>query len=99
LGAATLLAAQGKNLGQVATVMAAFAAGIASVLLVLALFAQHLLARWRGRLMAAGARGRQLLGWLIVLVGLLIITGTDHQLETAIIGVLPDWVTNLSTSL
>jgi hypothetical protein len=34
-----------------------------------------------------------------VLVGLLIITGTDHQLETAIIGVLPDWVTNLSTSL
>lgn len=99
LGAATLLAAQGKNLGQVATVMAAFAAGIASVLLVLALFAQRLLARWRGRLMAAGARGRQLLGWLIVLVGLLIITGTDHQLETAIIGVLPDWVTNLSTSL
>ncbi|RUL69212.1 cytochrome c biogenesis CcdA family protein [Dyella choica] len=99
LGAATLLAAQGKNLGQVALVMAAFALGIATVLLILALFAQSLLARWRGRLMAAGTRGRRVLGVLIVLVGLLIITGADHHLETAIIDVLPDWVTNLSTSL
>ncbi|GLQ88871.1 cytochrome c biogenesis CcdA family protein [Dyella flagellata] len=99
LGAATLLAAQGKNLGQVALVMAAFAFGIATVLLILALFAQSLLARWRGRLMEAGSRGRRVLGVLIVLVGLLIITGTDRHLEAVIIGVLPDWVTNLTTSL
>jgi hypothetical protein len=35
----------------------------------------------------------------MLLVGVLIITGTDHMLEAAIIGVLPDWVTNLTTSL
>lgn len=99
LGAATVLAAQGKDLGQVALVMAAFALGIATVLLVLALFAQSLLARWRGRLMAAGTRGRRVLGVLIALVGVLIISGADHHLEAALIGVLPDWVTNLSTSL
>lgn len=99
LGAATLLAAQGKDLGQVALVMAAFALGIATVLLVLALFAQSLLARWRGRLMAAGGKGRRVLGVLIVLVGLLIVTGSDRHLEAALLGVLPDWVTNLSTSL
>lgn len=99
LGAATVLAAQGKDLAQVALVMGAFALGIASVLLVMALFAQSLLARWRGRLMVAGTRGRRVLGVLIVLVGVLILTGTDRSLEAAVIGVLPDWVTNLTTSL
>ncbi|RDS83081.1 cytochrome c biogenesis protein CcdA [Dyella monticola] len=98
LGAATLLAAQGKDLGQVATVMLAFALGIATVLLVVALFAQRLFSRRRGVLMTVGARGRRIFGVLIVLVGALIITGTDHALEAAIIGVLPDWVTNLTTS-
>lgn len=99
LGAATVLAAQGKDLGQVAQVMAAFALGIASVLVIVALLAQNVLARWRGRLMSAGTRGRRVLGVLIVLVAALIITGTDHKLEAAVIGVLPDWVTNLTTSL
>lgn len=99
LGAATVLAAQGKDLGQVALVMAAFALGIATVLLILALFAQSLLMRWRGRLMEAGTRGRRVLGVLIALVGVLIISGADHHLEAAVIGVLPDWMTNLSTSL
>lgn len=99
LGAATLLAAQGKNLGQVAFVMLAFALGIATVLLVMALATQSLLARWRGRLMSAGTRGRRILGALIVVVGVLIVTGMDRSLETAVLGVLPDWVTNLTTSL
>jgi cytochrome c-type biogenesis protein len=99
LGAATVLAAQGKDLAQVAFVMMAFALGIATVLLVMALATQNLLARWRGRLMSAGARGRQVLGALIVLVGMLILTHSDRYLEAAIVGVLPDWVTNLTTSL
>jgi cytochrome c-type biogenesis protein len=99
LGAATLLAAQGKDLAQVAFVMMSFALGIASVLLVMALATQRLLAVWRGKLMNAGKRGRQVLGGLIVIVGVLIITGLDRNLEATLIGVLPDWVTNLTTSL
>jgi cytochrome c-type biogenesis protein len=99
LGAATVLAAQGRNLGQVAFVMLAFALGIASVLLVMALATQSLLSRWRGRLMSAGTRGRRVLGGLIVVVGALIVTGWDRSLEAAVLGVLPDWLTNLTTSL
>lgn len=99
LGAATVLAAQGKDLGQVAFVMMAFALGIATVLLVMAFAAQGLLSRWRGRLMSAGTQGRRILGGLIVLVGVLIITGTDRYLEATIVGILPDWVTNLTTAL
>jgi len=99
LGAATLLAAQGRNLGDVASVMLAFALGIATVLLAIALCAQRLFARWRSGLMTAGVRGRRIFGVLIVLVGVFIITGADHRLEAAAVTVLPDWVTNLTTSL
>jgi cytochrome c-type biogenesis protein len=99
LGAATVLAAQGRNLAQVAFVMLAFALGIATVLMAMALATQSLLARWRGKLMSAGTRGRRVLGALIVLVGVLIISGTDRYLEATIVGVLPDWVTILTTSL
>jgi cytochrome c-type biogenesis protein len=99
LGAATVLAAQGRDLAQVALVMMAFALGIASVLMAMAFATQNLLARWRGRLMSAGARGRRVLGVLIAMVAVLIITGIDRYLEATIIGILPDWVTNLTTSL
>lgn len=99
LGAATVLAAQGRNLGEVTFVMLAFALGIATVLLIMALATQRLLTRWRGRLMTAGTRGRRILGGLIALVGILILTGTDRQLEGFVLSVLPDWVTNLTTSL
>lgn len=99
LGAATVLAAQGQDLAQVAIVMAAFGLGIASVLLVLALAARSVIARWRGRLMSAGSGGKKLLGATLFAVGLLIFTGTDHMIETAILGVSPDWLTNLTTAL
>jgi cytochrome c-type biogenesis protein len=99
LGAATVLAAQGKNLGEVAFVMLAFALGIATVLLVMAMATQKLMSRWRAGLMSASTRGRRVLGALMLLVGVLIITGTDRSLEASVIGVLPDWVTNLTTSL
>ncbi|GGA08073.1 cytochrome c biogenesis CcdA family protein [Dyella caseinilytica] len=98
LGAAIVLAAQGSSLGQVALVMMAFAAGIATVLLAVAFAAQGLLARWRGKLMSAGARGRQIFGVLMVLVGIFIVTGVDRHLEATLVGVLPDWMTTLSTS-
>jgi cytochrome c-type biogenesis protein len=97
LGAAIVLAAQGRDLGQVAGVMMAFAAGIATVLLVMAFAAQGLLVHWRGKLMHAGARGRQLFGVLMVLVGAFIITGVDRHLEAILVGISPNWMTNLST--
>jgi cytochrome c-type biogenesis protein len=94
-----VLAAQGKNLGEVAFVMLAFALGIATVLVAMAMATQKLMSRWRARLMNASTRGRRILGALMLLVGVLIITGTDHALEAIVIGILPDWVTNLTTSL
>ncbi len=99
LGAATVLAARGENLTMVALTMAAFGLGIASVLLVLALAARSLLAQWRGRLMRAGGMGKRLLGGLLMVVGVLIITGGDKMIEGALVAASPDWLVDLTTSI
>lgn len=99
LGAATVLAAQGINLGMVALTMAAFGLGIASVLLVLAFATRQLLASWRGRMLSGGQSGKRVLGSLLAVVGLLILTGGDHIVEGAIVSVSPDWLIDLTTSV
>jgi cytochrome c-type biogenesis protein len=99
LGAATVLAAQGENLGAVALTMAAFGLGIASVLLVLAFATRSVMARWRGRLMATGSGGKRVLGGLLAVVGVLIITGTDHLIEGYLVSVSPEWLIDLTTSV
>jgi cytochrome c-type biogenesis protein len=99
LGAATVLAAQGQNLGGVALVMAAFGLGIATVLVALALATRGLLSQWRGRLMQAGGRGKRVLGGVLAVVGLLIFTGGDKMIEGAVIAVSPDWLIDASTSI
>ncbi|MGY2732735.1 cytochrome c biogenesis CcdA family protein [Sphingomonas sp. UYP23] len=99
LGAATVLAAQGQDLGEVAFVLAAFGLGIASVLLILALAARSVIVRWRGRLMSAGSGGKKALGALLIAVGLLILTGTDHLIEGYVLEMSPEWLTNLTTAI
>ncbi|MGL4312717.1 MAG: cytochrome c biogenesis CcdA family protein [Sphingomonas sp.] len=99
LGAATVLAAQGQNLGAVALTMAAFGLGIATVLLVLATATRSLLQRWRGRLMSAGSGGKRVLGTLLAVVGVLIITGGDHYVEGVLVSITPDWLADLTTSI
>ena len=54
LGAASLLAAQGRDLGQVALTMFVFGLGAALPLLALGLASREVMMRWRHRLAAAG---------------------------------------------
>ncbi|MBU3076244.1 cytochrome c biogenesis CcdA family protein [Sphingomonas quercus] len=97
LGAAVALAAEGKDLGEVALVMVAFGLGISTVLLVIAFAARGALARWRGRMMAAGGRGKAVLGVLLLLVGVFILTGFDRKVEAFALDHFPDWMTEWST--
>lgn len=99
LGAATVLASQGQDLGDVAAVMAAFGLGIATVLLALSLAARSVIARWRGRLLGAGRNGKRLFGVLIAGVALLIISGGDRSFETLVLMHAPDWLISLTTSI
>ena len=54
LGAASILAARGENLGEVALTMVAFGIGAAVPLIAIGLLSREALSRWRGRLMEAG---------------------------------------------
>ena len=99
LGAATVLAAQGENLGQVAFVMFAFGLGIAAVLLIIAFASRAFLTRWRGKLMSAGGRGKRALGGLLLVVGVMIFTGFDRILEGLLVSASPEWLTDLTTMI
>ncbi|QXQ06198.1 cytochrome c biogenesis CcdA family protein [Sphingosinicellaceae bacterium] len=97
LGAAIALAAEGKELGEVALVMAAFGLGISAVLLVIAFAARGVMARWRGRMMTAGGRGKAVLGALLLAIGVMILIGFDRKIEAFALDHLPDQFTEWST--
>jgi len=77
--------------------MLAFGIGAALPLLVLGLVSREALARWRGRLAETGKSGKMLLGVLLVAVGLLVATGVDKRVETFLVDVSPQWLTELTT--
>jgi cytochrome c-type biogenesis protein len=97
LGAASILAAKGEDLGQVALTMLAFGIGAALPLMVLGFVSREAMMRWRGKLMEAGKGGKMLLGALLLAVGLLVATGADKRLETFLLDVSPQWLTDLTT--
>jgi cytochrome c biogenesis protein CcdA len=97
LGAASVLASQGKDLAQVALVMASFGVGAALPLLLLGTLSRQTLLNWRGRLMAAGSAGKIVLGAILLLIGLSILTGIDKHIEAALVDASPAWLTDLTT--
>lgn len=97
LGAASLLAAQGRDLGEVALVMLAFGAGAALPLLVLGMLSREALMRGRRALAAAGEGIKAALGLTFVAIGFLILTGLDKAIETALVDASPQWLTDFTT--
>ncbi|MCJ2128271.1 cytochrome c biogenesis CcdA family protein [Methylobacterium sp. E-045] len=97
LGAASLLAAQGRDLAAVALTMLVFGLGAALPLLVLGLLSRQVLMAWRTRMMQAGKGLKAALGLVLVLTGLAILAGVDKRLETALVAASPDWLTALTT--
>ena len=97
LGAASVLAAKGEDLGQVALTMLAFGIGAALPLMLLGFVSREAMMRWRGRLMETGSIGKTLLGLLLVAVGVLVATNLDKRLETILVDASPAWLTELTT--
>lgn len=97
LGAASMMAARGENLGQVAVTMLMFGIGAAIPLLVLGQLSRATLMRWRDRLLVSGSGGKRVLGVVLLAFGLLTLTGLDRTIQTALVGSSPEWLTNLTT--
>ena len=97
LGAATTLASQGKDLGQIAILMLLFGIGAALPLVLLGSLSRASMMRIRGRLLSAGKYGKQVFGLIMLALGILIATGTDKSLEAWILDRTPEWLTALTT--
>ena len=89
LGAASVLASQGRSLGSVVTVMAAFGAGTALGPLTIGALSREALRRWQRRLAGSGNFGTHLLGGAALAVAVLILTGADRSIEAALVGASP----------
>ena len=97
LGATITLASQGQNLGHVSLVMALFGFGAGLPLILLGLLSRQAMMKVRSKLFTAGKVGKRLLGTILLLVGILIISGLDKQLEGIIVAASPDWLISLTT--
>ncbi|SKA24866.1 Cytochrome C biogenesis protein transmembrane region [Enhydrobacter aerosaccus] len=97
LGAASVLAARGENLLQVAVTMLIFGIGAALPLLLLGMLSRETLLRVRGRLVATGAGAKNALGVLLLVLGLLVLTAFDRKVEAFLVDISPGWLTSLTT--
>jgi len=97
LGAASLLAAQGKDLIHVAMTMVSFGVGVGLPLVLIGLLSRSLLQKMRDRMMSAGKGFKALLGVIFILLGGLILVGLDKKAEAALVDASPAWLTELTT--
>jgi cytochrome c-type biogenesis protein len=98
LGGAIGLAAQRRSLGAAAAVMAAYSVGAVLPVLLLAYGSRRLVARG-DRLARLTRLGKPAVGALLVLFGVLSITGGDKALETRLLDLMPAWLVELTTRL
>jgi cytochrome c biogenesis protein CcdA len=97
LGAATVLAAQGKNIGQVALLMSVFGFGAGSPMLLLGAMSRNGMIKLRSRLLVVGHAGKKLLSVVLIVIGGLTLTGLDKALEKGALLHLPSWLVDVAT--
>ena len=97
LGAASVLAAKGQDLGEVAATMLLFGIGAALPLLLLGILSRETMLRVRGHLMATGRGAKVALGAILIGFGLLILAGFDKKVEAFAVDLSPAWLTSLTT--
>src|SRR5215469_5317578 len=97
LGAASLLAAQGRDLPQVALTMFVFGLGAALPLLGAGFASREAVQRWRIRILAAGQIMKVGFSVFLIVFGTLVLTGIDKRVETALVDASPQWLTDLTT--
>ncbi|WP_136618701.1 MULTISPECIES: cytochrome c biogenesis CcdA family protein [Mesorhizobium] len=99
LGAASIMAARGENLGMVVLTMLAFGIGTSLPLLALALMSRQALLSWRGRMLGASSAIKMALGVLLIVAGIMTLTGFDRTIQIGLEQALPDWLVAITTRL
>ncbi len=97
LGAAIVVASQGRDLARIALLMGVFGLGAGLPLIALGMLTRQAMSRVRGTLLATGRVGKRLLGAGLILVALLILSGSDRAVETWLVDHSPGWLSDLTT--
>jgi len=97
LGAAIVLASQGSHLPQVALLMGIFGVGAALPVIILAYLSRTVMMKVRGSLMQAGKTGKLILGFIMLAIAAMILSGADKPLESWLVQISPEWLTVLTT--
>lgn len=53
--------------------------------------------RLRGKILSAGSGAKTALGIVLLVIGLLVLSGFDTRAEAALLDEMPDWVVALTT--
>ncbi len=97
LGAASMLAAQGKDLLAVGVTMVLFGLGAALPMLLLGMLSREVLLRWRGTIAGAGKGAKAALGFVLAVVAIAILSGLDKTVEAALVAATPGWLGDITT--
>lgn len=95
LGAAIALASLGQQMGTAFLVMLSFGLGTGLVLLIAGLLSAKALKKLKPEFLQNSVKVKKMLGWLLLVLGLLVLTGLDKQLEILALGIMPEWATTL----
>ena len=98
LGVAIGLASQGQQLTQVAITMLMFGLGASLPIVILGMLSRESMQRVRGKMANIGNTGKKILGGLMLILGFLILSGLDKQLEASLLNIAPEWLVKLSTT-
>ncbi len=99
LGAASLLASEGKSLPAVGVTMLLFGLGAALPLAAIGSASRASLQRWRKGLGGAGRWGKWLLGGGMLVAGVLAFSGLDKAIEAVLVDLSPAWLTQLTSAI
>lgn len=97
LGAAIALAAGGGSLGTSAVIMATFSIAAVVPLTAAGLASRSVFSRRREGLATAGRIGRAVMGWSLLVIGILVLSGLDKQLEAWLLDIAPAWLAAMTT--
>lgn len=97
LGAAIAAASQGEDLTAAFMTFLAFGVGVATSIVVFAYGSRKALGTRAKTLQAFARYAKPTFGAALLIVGLLVVTGLDRQLEAMTLSLMPDWLITLTT--
>ncbi len=96
MGAAVALASTGEQLGLSFAIMLAYGAGIGTIFLLLSYGGRKVIRTRKAKLRAQSRTAFIVFGVISIVVGLIVLSGTNETFEYWLVGIMPTWLISLS---